>query len=416
MKQNNSNISERILGASLLFYTLPVLVLTLYSMNIASEDRSWGTLCLGLLLAAVGTAALYLVARKQETSQQPLEDLDTYSTPAPQEHQEAAAPQQEPAVDEKQIHELNAALVELQDKNLKLTEQEHAKNEEIARLQQENELFQQKSGNALQDLRSLTTTLQEQLKQKEALLEEHQQTITEQRGVIEGKQEQIAGLKEKIHDLTYEMKTLLDVVDTDGTAPIPTPTPSSSLGMAVHETAQLYQTATDEPIEDDNEALPESMVHTSEEAAIQLRRCLNIAQKITGAGHAPHSPFPMHDMPANNYTLDLRRLFDSLRSENASPVLVYSQKENKLLFINNQSKSLLGWNPEKFVQHFNEIVHEGLNDWKNAINQLAASPESHASLVMKTKSGQDLLVHCQLATVPSGLFRNHVLGVLYPAA
>jgi hypothetical protein len=121
------------------------------------------------------------------------------------------------------------------------------------------------------------------------------------------------------------------------------------------------------------------------------------------------------DLPINNYTLDLRRLFDSLRSENAGVVFVYSQKENKLLFTNNVVKNVLGWSPEKFTQDFQEIVQDGLQEWKNAVSQLLIKGETNTRLVIKTKSGQDMMFQCQLGIIPTGIFRNHVIGVLYPA-
>jgi len=104
-----------------------------------------------------------------------------------------------------------------------------------------------------------------------------------------------------------------------------------------------------------------------------------------------------------------------LRGEQGALIVVYSQKENKLLFVNNEAKALLGWSPEKFVADFSSIVHEGFNDWRRALSMLANASDSQARILAKAKQGQEMILNCHLGVIPTGLFRNYVIGVLYPA-
>ena len=311
------------------------------------------------------------------------------------------------------VENLQISLKDSQQQHQQLTHDLSVKNGELEKLQESNDHLQKQIEDMIRDLSLQKSTAHDQIQQKEVLLGEYQHTITEQRAVIEKKQQLIAQLESKVQDLNYEIKTLLQVSQTEPmhlNSPLP---PVAPQGMLLQETLSAYQAEQSQPAEEDFPAL-NNMVHHPDDAAILLKRCVDIAQKITGAGYAGGASRFL-DMPRDNYALDLRRLFDSLRLENSSTVIIYSQKENKLLFVNNQAKNLLGWSPDKFVQNFQDIVKDGFEDWKNGITELSAKPESHARLLMRTKAGQDILVHCQMATIPTGIFRNHVVGVLYPA-
>jgi hypothetical protein len=156
-------------------------------------------------------------------------------------------------------------------------------------------------------------------------------------------------------------------------------------------------------------------VHSCQDAMIQLKRCLDIAQKITSSSHFNSESSRFRDFPVDNFVLDLRRLCDSLRSENQCAILLYSPKEEKVIFANNQVKTLLGWSPEKIVQNFGDIIQEGDQEWKHHLAHISLKHESQVKLQFKTKKGHDLLVHCHLGMIPTGVFRYHVIGVLHPA-
>lgn len=401
MENRHPQPSEKAFVSILVLYTVPAILLTLYGMDIVSTERSWSLLCLGVLVASAGSAAMYLVIRRWESALEMLQ-VET-STPL---EVKVEAPSPLPTHDDSAFHEE----IERLKRSLEELSQESAEKGKVAEeLAGEQVQIKQQAEEAVRALERLRETTLEEQQQKEAVIADCQQTIAEQRALIEKKQQQIAELQTKVEDLTYEVKTLLEVVDTSENDPKLLP------GMTPQETAHQYSATVDD-LSDDEPLIPlDKIARNSEEASIQLRRCLDIAQKITGASYHAGQQSLFKDIPRNNYALDLRRLFDSLRSEGGSPLWLYSQKENKLLFANNQSKSLLGWHPEKLIQSFPDLIHEGLDNWNQAINQLTTSPEVQTKLVLKTKSGQDVPVNCQLAAIPSGLFRNHVVAVLYPS-
>lgn len=399
---------ENLLGLIILVYLIPVVSLSIYSMEFYTPNKSWQILCLGLLLSAAGSLIIFALMRSWEAGRHHHIQPSETTNQVPSITNEPIPESKTPAPDSELIENLQKSLKEHQQKHQLLTNELSSKNGEFEQLQQLSNNLQKQLDEMVGDLSIQKTTAHDQIQQKEVLLGEYQHTITEQRAVIEKKQQHIAQLESKIQDLNYEIKTLVQVSQNE-ILPLESPLPP----FVLNETPTLYQIKTTEPAEE--ESLPsDKMVRNPDEASILLKRCVDIAQKITGAGYISGNSRYL-DMPRNNYALDLRRLFDSLRSENASTVLVYSQKESKLLFVNNQAKNLLGWSPDKFIQNFQDIVQDGLDNWKNGINDLSANPESHARLLMRTKTGQDILVHCQLAVIPTGIFRNHIVGVLYPA-
>lgn len=358
---SNNKASQNIIWAIVCLYLLPAFVLTLYSIELYNLEKSWGILSLGLIQGAAGSLLMFMLLRQWEQSlQQPIEALNEEPiTHAPS--------------NEEEIKNLQAEL----DK----------KTEELQRFYDNAERFAAYKGAS-----------EDEIRKKEALLNEFQETITRQRDVLKKRQEQVTELEGKIHDLNSEVNTLLDVVKIVETTP---EIPHS--GMQLKETAGIYQVAPP----------PLSVVTSSGEADLQLRRCMDIAGKITGANHFEAANSRFREWHIDNYALDLRRLFDNLRGESSSTIFVFSQKDNRLLFVNNQAKHLLGWSPEKFVQNFSEIIAESLQEWNRGISRLANQPETTAQITMKNKAGQDVPVNCHLGMITSGLFRNHIIGVVF---
>lgn len=273
--------------------------------------------------------------------------------------------------------------------------------EELCREKMEKERLQQNARAILSELDSYKKSAIEQLEAHKTYIDDLQTSLVEQRSVIEKKQQQIGQLETKVGDLTYEIKTLLqlaekhsDSFDNESHLPDLNSQPDAS---------EYFEVQTDK------------QVLCADEAALQLKRCLDIAQKITGSHRFNAQVSPFLDSPADNFTLDLRRLCESLRNENNSAILLYSPKENEPLFANNQIKALTGWNPEKFLQNFNDILQEGKNEWKQAVFSLAMKSDATVKLGLKTKTGNQVIVQGHLGLIPTGIFRNHVIAVLYPA-
>jgi hypothetical protein len=157
----------------------------------------------------------------------------------------------------------------------------------------------------------------------------------------------------------------------------------------------------------------EKQIRTDEEASQQLKRCLDIAQKFTVSNRFNSQINTFLDSPSDSFALDLRRLCDSLRSEKNSTVMLYSPKENKLLFVNNQVRALTGWSPEKFVQSFQTILYDD-STWKQGISSLSMRSEAQVKLSFKAKTGQDVTANAHLGMIPTGIFKHHTIAIVYP--
>lgn len=329
-------------------YLIPVIILSLFSMDLK-------ILSLGLLQGSVGACLIFSFLRRLEFVP-PVQEVST----------------REPEIPNEQIEEIQKELKK--------------KTEELNRFYEDADKFA-----------AYKAATEDELMKKEALLNEFQETITRQRDVLKKRQEQVTELESKIHDLNYEVNTLLDVVKINETTPdLP------YTGIQLKEGAGSYQVTP-----------PLSTVSSPGDATHQLKRCMDIAGKITGANHFEAANSRFKEWHIDNYALDLRRLFDNLRGESSSTIFVFSQKDNRLLFVNNQAKHLLGWTPEKFIQNFSEIIEESVQEWNRSVHRLSSQPETSSQMLMKNKAGQSIPVNCHMGMISSGLFKNHIIGVLY---
>lgn len=373
-------------GLIIVLYFFSTLLLSVY------PEINFKKLVYGLLIASLGSICIFLLLRQWEKSR----------TRAPFRSFNASEPQatKNPIEHLENIHEYEKALGEAQTKNIELIQKQNALEEALHKLENEKSQFEQRIEDVNHQLSTKSSEAEEELRRKATLLSEYQETINQQREVIQKKQDQIVELEVTVRDLKYEVKTLLQLAE-------------------IHNNDKKRNTNRKEAVE---ENIPDSPVHytgalvkSPEEASIHLGKCIDIAQKITSSNRFNNGPSRFQHMPLDNSALDFRRLFDSLRSETSSGVVVYSLKENRLIFANNQIQSMLGWNPEKFTQYFSEIIREGYEDWNHALGQLSPSIETKARLLLKTNSGQNLLVNCHLKMIPTGIFRHYVIGILYPA-
>lgn len=414
-KQNN----RQFLSLSvILFYLLPVLLFVSYSISLMPRHKSWSILSLGLLMMTGGSLALIwlLYYWEQTIKTQPIQEkrLIALSPNGIADHQETkvmaldphflATPQTEISSKENS-GVLHAALKESQEKYEQLIKEKQ-------RLDDENQQLSIKVEKVSQDFSDYKIFSEEQLKQRNLQISHFQQTIEDQRSEIEKYQNQIQALDTKVHDLSYEIKTLLYLHETEnnGTQPV------SHFEIAKMKTVALEPSRPAGEEEANNEKLTEKMhIQMAADAAQLLKRTVTLAQKITGTPYHGHESSRYREFSSPYHTIDQRRLFDHLRNETQALILVYSQKEQKIVFVNNQSKSLLGWSPDKFIQDFANLIQEGTQDWKKALEALSNQSESQTRLLCKTKNGQEVLLNCQLGHVATGLFKHYIIGILYPA-
>jgi len=423
---NNLRSRHDLVGIIILLYFLPIAFICGYSTLLFPQNSSWPIFATGLLLTATGGLIfLGLLLNYEKTRPQ----LQPPPAPIPDTPSELVEIKDENTDEETnknvELSFLQDQIVSLQEK-ISLTKQKESElvaiieerdSDMLLKLEEINQHAlqyddQQKQYNLLaNDFEQFKLLSEEKIEQEKRQNNETHETISQLRSTVDQKQMQIEKLETKIHDLTYEIKTLLQIADMI----TPTqPTEKENIGSSVNESAHDYQLPLEELQSEIDENSP-IQVNCTDEAKTQLKRCVDIAQKITGSQHFARNKSRFGELSLDNYALDLRRLCDSLRSENHCTVLVYSPKDNKPIFINNQVKELLGWNPEKFVQDFDNIVQEGIYEWKNSISQLNTLNQAQTRLVLKAKTGRDLLVHCQLGLIPTGVFRSNVIGILYPA-
>lgn len=253
----------------------------------------------------------------------------------------------------------------------------------------------------------------ESIAQKDAKLSETKQIINEQQKLLERKQNQIQELEKKVRDLNYEVKTLLQLGAFEAESQ---QQEEEDLNFS-HPLIDVFESGeplSEDPVRDPQKVSCDKELHTPYDAAVQLQKCIEKAQKLKGIHDLGKKDSRFSDLSLNHYALDLRRLFDSFRNENSCMVLIYSPKEQRLLFSNNHSKNILGWSPEKLIKDFHSLIKKGRAEWSEALERLKSCKEAQARLLLQGRSGQDVLLHCHLGLIPSGLFSQHVIAVLFP--
>lgn len=411
MKPTPPQSRHTILWAVILCYLLPFIGLSAYGAMAPHAPKNWNLLTLGLLFSAMGTLAIFLLLMRWEAAWRSGHSLKQI-IPQTAEPANPSADAQEPIPSTPLTAPLSSqellineqALKEAQQANAKLAADIETLLEELRQLGQEKALCQQQAQQAQTELESCRHKAYQDSEQYRTFINELQGTIAEQKGFIDKKQHQITHLETKVVDLTYEIKTLLQIAERH-----------SETLSSIQESEYIYNTSSALPGESDTlDTNSEKQVLSSDDASHQLKRCLDIAQKITGSNRFSSQLSSFLDSPADSFSLDLRRLCDTLRSENNSTILLYSPKESQLLFANNQIKVLTGWSPEKFVQNFNELLDGSINEWRQALVSLGSKNETTIKLSLKSKTGQDIIVNGHLGLIPTGIFRHHAIAILYP--
>lgn len=390
-----------ILSAVVFFYLLPVVLLSNYGRSYMPSQIAWNFLAFGLFSCALGTACLFwMVCKWSQPAENKLEVTDTEDAV---EEEVSHISKEESLVPSAEWDEMKRQLIASQEQISLLQNELDRKNEDFSSLQNEYQILQDKQQILLNEQEDHKKVLLQELETQKKLLAQSQNTIAEQREGIDKKLQQIAQLEMKVSDLTYEIKTLIQLAEIENQS------------MPIYPTLPIENSPSTIVTELDDEMPyhPEKQVRNETQAAIQLKKCIDSAQKITGASHYNNVNSRFKELGVDNYTLDLRRLFDNLRMENQAAIVFYSRKDNKIIFINNQSRNLLGWSPDKFVQSFNDIVEPSKEIWKQGINNLAIKNDVHIHLKMKSKAGPSVEVQALLGIIPTGIFRHHILGVLY---
>lgn len=408
--------NRQLLSATIvLFYLIPLFFFALYSIELMPQHKSWSVLSLGLSIIAIGSLILILfIYYWEESLRKKLQEKLIHSIPlAHMDEWETKVTALDLSLNESPSHEINrkelnhlqSALKESQDAQEHLHHELQTNLQELSKFEGENKQLAASAEQCAQDFADYKVFSGEQLKQKSLQITHLQQVIEEQRIELEKRQESIQTLDTKVQDLTYEIKTLLYLNETE----------------PVHFKFQESKKVDIQPspfVDQDDESLnfiSESQVRSSIEASALLKRCINAAQKLMGTPYYGNESSRYWEPSLPHYTIDQRRLFDILRHESRALVFVHSQRDDRLLFANNQCKNILGWSPEKFAQDFFLLFQDGLDGWKRAIQTLSSTTESQIRVLIKSKQGQEILMYCHLGNIQEGLFKNHIIGILYAA-
>lgn len=346
MHLGNKKPFETLVLAVLAFYALPISVWGIYSFKFINLEHQWTLFALGLMLLFLGSATFLLWSYRRET-----------------------------AIEE---FVLQADFPKLNE-NLLNSDPPFSSEPQLSEIAIERD-----------ELQKQWTDLQERYSE---LAAESTQTIDELRAQIDQKQQQIVHFENQIHDLRYEIKTLLHLTEID--FPQKSSHTQNTTPPPIHE--RVYW--------------GEHYVSSDAEAKLLLKQCIEAAQKITGVCQTK-SPVRQKAFSVDHFTLDLRLLFDTLREEQGALVSVFSLKDNKIIFANNQTKPLLGYSPEKFVQDFSSILEDQFQ-WNHAIVHLSTKSEVALKVALKSKGGQELHTSCHLGAIPTGIFRGLAICVAY---
>lgn len=387
--QERNKANHLVIGVLLVCYLVPIIFLTSYSASKTPLSDRWQILSIGLLLATVSATALLVLMRYWEGQMRPHTAPMGEGSPDLAQTNETRRMQEEISQGREYLEDLSNEL--LRQKTL------------CHQLEHDKEELTQQCEQLTQRLAAQQERIEDIQKTAEAQLQEAHQTINDQNALLEKRLKQVTTLENTARDLKYELKTLIDLTDRIDDLEEEEETPASIPPPAVEP--QPAAVSRSVPRTDATSSHPV-------DALTQLKRCIDIAQKLTGARHlAGHTP-RFQDMSVEGYALDLRRLCDSLRSETLSMILLYSQKEDKLLFVNNQVKDLVGWTPEKFVQDFSNLMIEGKDGWQTAVRRLAPTTPNEVIIGVKTRTGESRRLHCHLGIIPTGIFKTHIVGVI----
>lgn len=385
------------------FYFIPLFFYGMYT----SAEKVWIGAGLGLLITSLGTALLYLFILNWQREIEILLQSNI--------HSEAIPASTDPLVTSAEFDPLKGSpLAQSQTTQEAVLEELAQKTDQLQKMDKEWHQLTAQNEKFRQDVESYRIRV-EDAANKDSLHNEYLMTISKQKDLLEEQEQQILKLDARVRELTYEIKTLLQVneytkegknhIERDlGFVERAIPEPLNSSKYISHHSPQMISSTSQ----------AKSIVPPIIEANLQLKRCIDIAQKMVGTSSFGMEASRFRDLSVNSYSIDLRRLFDSLRSENSNGIILYSQKEEKLLFVSSQIKNLLGWSPEKLIQDFPHLIIDGLDEWKKGLSQLSSKNEVQFILKMKAKAGQDTPLHCYIGVIPTGIFKGHVIGVLTP--
>lgn len=393
LKHNHSLISIVFVG-----YALPLIFLSFFAVWAVEWKSPWSIFPLGLIISAVGTCVIYL----QFLSHRNVSVIVSEEIVQPVDNEQLEVAEKKAAEAELQALQLQSIIENL---NKRVNDAELEKESLRVTL----DTTQKEYGVYKHD----AAMLQEQ---NRALLNEYQSTIQDQREMLDKKQQHILQLDNKVHDLSYEIKALVQVESYEGLM-VSAGGGSSKViqhpGMSHSEA--VYKTLPPIPSQLEEVVLTKKITDATDAHRL-LQRCIDIAQKITGASYYnSNTASRSRDIPSDPFAFDFRRLCESLRSESGGMILIYSQKEHKPLFVNDFVKEYTGWTADKFLMNFADIILPSHSTWGSVLHQMSFKNQTTQNLHLKNRNGAESEFKAEIGLIPTGVFRNNIIVVFYPA-
>lgn len=290
---------------------------------------------------------------------------------------------------EKQLSLINAERSQVQERITQLTFEMQKARVEVDKAHHYCQEMREEFRRLDHEYRTLEKEKDEAIDHKDQLLGEYQKTIREQRTVLEKKHRYISKLEEKVRDLMYEIRSLVQPEGRQIEVKLPLP--------------EL------EPVQ-----MPPPEERTAFDLSLILRKYLKITSELLGAKHLAYTQGKaprFADYSLGTLAIDQRYLFETLEEESDVMLFMLSLEEGRFLFVNSSVKTLFGWSPEKFMSDFPHLILLGFNEWEQAMH-LA---EAHLSVVIRHKQGEEIPCHCLMGLIPQGPFQGNILGLLAPS-
>lgn len=297
-------------------YFLPVMLWSLFGFSRMNHASHWTFFSLGLTIACFGGIAVWLLTSREP--HEPLaEPLPSPLPPLPVFHEPEPLP---PPPMPEQPHPDEALLLEKQ------------------KLEEQIESLKSTHANEKHESTIQLLNLKDELEEKDKTLFQKEERITE--------------LQQKIAELDYEIKALIDFN---------------------HETSY-----------EDHFTLNE------QDAGKILKKWIDAASALSPSENEFHSP-----------DQNLSRL---IQGEPQALVFIYDPKEEIVLSTNSHSLTLLGITPEQFANRFHTYLPKDSLEWHEV-----------KSKVSEAKWAGIKLDSCQatLGAIQDGPLRGHILGIAY---
>lgn len=198
---NNGKSRASLVMAIEMLYLLPIVMISGFSLKLMPLNSSWKLFSIGLLLSVCGSCLLFFLIKNWETTLR--EQLESH---AKQLRPIIPKVEKDPEDIQQKIKEAEAVLNQEIEK---LTTQLALKDEELHQAFEEKKNLQDQILSIRQELENYQTIMRNQVATEKEQNIENQRVISNQQRQIENQLEKISQLETKVHDLSYEIKTLV---------------------------------------------------------------------------------------------------------------------------------------------------------------------------------------------------------------